>query len=109
MACYVLGCADQTVLCTDHKTFGMVESCEGHEPSRHGYGLSRVAGPQVALSSPPAPPSDPTGDANALIVEVLRNALQALLGPQGPPEGGWRARLTPPLPQPPTGSHVRPF
>lgn len=40
IGCYVRGCNDAPVLSTVHKRNGMVATCVGHDPHRHGYGVS---------------------------------------------------------------------
>jgi hypothetical protein len=71
--CYVLGCRDLPVLSTGHKRFGLVATCNSHDPARQGYGVAMVSpvngsttttrnggGAKVPVSpvSPVIPPSD---------------------------------------------------
>jgi len=56
--CYVLGCYEETVLGVIHKRFGRVDTCIGHDPTHHNYGVmfgsasrSAVACPTIAADS----------------------------------------------------------
>lgn len=114
-SCYVLGCRDDSVVGRRHKQYGFVDACAGHDPDR--YGVARSFFPEPAFCPDAQGPAAPDTasvppDPNALIVDVLRNALQLLLGPTGPqePDGGTKAKLRRPVPViPPSGATARPF
>ncbi len=109
-SCYVRGCRDDSVLGARHKLFGCVDACAGHDPITHGMALP-LGDAAGALVEPEQPAPETPSDPNALIVEVLRNAMQLLLGAQdAPPEGGTKARLRRPVPIiPPSGTTARAF
>ena len=69
LQCYVLGCRQPLSLSTRHRLYGLVASCESHDPSRQGYGADwapvlpsgapKRSGPEggtrVPVTSPLAP------------------------------------------------------
>ena len=69
LQCYVLGCRQPLSLSTRHRLYGLVASCESHDPSRQGYGADWVpltpagaprrsgpaGGPREPIPVPPAP------------------------------------------------------
>lgn len=80
-SCYVLGCGDDSIVSANHKMFGRVSACAGHNPITHGYDRPLVA-PVATISTKTAPkggsgskvlatrpgPSIPPNDGDALQV-----------------------------------------
>jgi hypothetical protein len=51
--CYVLGCdptLSPVIVGTRHRLFGLVVSCSGHDPIRHGYAAPLVDAPPVPVT-----------------------------------------------------------
>ncbi len=54
--CFFLGCREQGFVGANHKEFGLIVACVGHDPRRHGYDRPYAA--QEAEDTPQAPVRD---------------------------------------------------
>ncbi|HEY8409923.1 MAG TPA: hypothetical protein VIK76_00890 [Pyrinomonadaceae bacterium] len=41
--CYIQGCSDDAIMSVRHRLFGLVATCNGHNPIRHAYDLPLVS------------------------------------------------------------------
>jgi hypothetical protein len=103
--CYVDGCYVPVALTARHRRFGLVTSCTGHDPARHGCALPIVPNPPVPPTAEPdenAPYAELTQAER--IAHLFRGLMMLIQEPPdtgGPSDGGALVPRRPIPPHPP--------